>query len=176
MTEDYRQTRCRHGWVNPDECQDCKDIAALTSQRDKATQDVVDLMKQRRTLLDERETFNKQIATLATRVKELESAMNLFGEDPSWCELLVDKCAEITKQEEEIAALTAEIKGWRHVIRECERLLCNDKETAKSPLMSNLPNLIRDMTAERNKLRQMMAVMPESFWASQVALRGEEGE
>jgi len=71
MTEDYRQKRCRHGWVNQDECQDCKDIAALTSQRDKATQDVVDLMKQRRSLLDERETLNKQIAALRRALEEI---------------------------------------------------------------------------------------------------------
>jgi len=70
MAEDYRQKRCRHGWVNQDECQDCKDIAALTSQGDKATRDVVDLMKQRRTLLDEREIFNKQIATLTENAEE----------------------------------------------------------------------------------------------------------
>ena len=47
----------------------------------------------------------KLIVALTAKVKELESAMNLFGEDPSWCELLIEKCAEIAKQEEQIAKL-----------------------------------------------------------------------
>ena len=51
------------------------------------------------------EHLEGQIVALKARVKELESAMNLLGEDPSWCELLVEKCAEITKQEDQIAAL-----------------------------------------------------------------------
>jgi len=38
---------------------------------------------------------------------------------------------------------------WRDVIKECERILgCDD--TAESPLMSDLPNLIRDLKRKAN--------------------------
>jgi len=42
---------------------------------------------------------------------------------------------------------------WHDIIKECEKLLgCND--TAESPLMCNLPNLIRDLIhREENKAR-----------------------
>ena len=46
-------------------------------------------------------------------------------------------------------ALT-EQEGWHEVVKHCEEILkCSD--TAKSPIMSNLPNIVRDM-ARRNEI------------------------
>ena len=50
------------------------------------------------------------------RITELESCLNIFGEDPCWCELLIEKCADITKQEQQIAALGAERDRLREAL------------------------------------------------------------
>lgn len=41
-------------------------------------------------------------------------------------------------------------KGWHDVVINCEKLFKCDDGTAKSPIMSNLPNLIRDCICTRS--------------------------
>jgi len=57
---------------------------------------------------------------------------------------LMPKSDELTKLR---AQLEAE-RGWHKVVQECEQIFgCED--TAESPLMSNLPNLVRDFKTSR---------------------------
>ena len=46
--------------------------------------------------------------------------------------------------------LEAEMRGWRDVVRQCERLL-HYPDTAETPLSSNLPNLVRDALMKRRE-------------------------
>ncbi len=49
-----------------------------------------------------------EVLQLRRENAKLRSAMNLVGNDPSWCEILVDKCAEINTLEVEIDNLKKE--------------------------------------------------------------------
>jgi hypothetical protein len=75
------------------------------------------------------------LAALAEKDKEissLKSAMNIFGEDPCWTEILVEKCAEIaslTTKNNQLRSLVdgmteiAEIHGYRDWLDQATKLL-----------------------------------------------------
>lgn len=50
----------------------------------------------------------------------------------------------------DLASVTAERDGWHGVVVDCERIV-GAVGTAESPLMSNLPNLLRDQNAKLNE-------------------------
>ena len=60
-------------------------VAALKAQRDLAANDVEELMKERRTLLDERETFNKRIASLEGDNEILRNMNKILKESLDAC-------------------------------------------------------------------------------------------
>jgi len=88
------------------------------------------------------------------RITELESCLNIFGEDPCWCELLIEKCADITKQEQQIAALGARNKELEDMWDAVQSMSTCTVEYENDLVRAN--KQIAALTAERDRLREAL--------------------
>jgi hypothetical protein len=69
----------------------------------------------------------------------------------------------------ELAALQTQADGWHRVVIDCERILGCVGDTASSPTMSNVPNLVRDAVIAETRCRDANEVQGKRI----AALRAE---
>lgn len=126
---------------------------------------IKDFGRERKRMMDKFETFIKSLVSARTAA----FGYNHNDMEDAWQESAKQSAAEIAHLKTVIENLEMSvasfIKGrsaWHDIIKECEQTLgCPD--TAESPLMCNLPNLIRDLKQAHADHRLMDQHTRESY-------------
>jgi len=119
MSDDYKQKRCRHGWVDESQCDACKterELAAANARAEEAERKQAIDQRQCDDMTSEAGKMATELMAMTTRADELQAELNTSREQ--WRTMACPECAMVASLKAERDVLVEKVKRADNILLE----------------------------------------------------------